>query len=221
MQKEKISDKRASVIAREGWIFILIFALIGAFFFYVDWWFLAIPFVLLTLFTVYFFRNPERVSPEGDDRVSSPADGRIVEVKDVDSNDYTKAPAKKVSIFMSAFNVHVNRAPLSGKVEEVVYHPGRFFVASLDKASKNNERNAIILKTDKSKIAVVQIAGLVARRIVCYLKEGFEVAKGERFGLIRFGSRVELFLPVGTNVDVKNGDKVYAGETIIGRLNEE
>lgn len=209
----------SSIIAREGWVFIFLFGFLSALFLLIGVLFIGVPLLFLTLFTIYFFRNPERVLPEGEDLIVSPADGRIIEVSDVQDNVYTGRPAKKVSIFMSVFSVHVNRVPVGGKVEDIRYHPGKFVVASLDKASEDNERNAVILNAGKSApIAVVQIAGLIARRIVCYLSIGDRIDQGERFGLIRFGSRVDLYLPLESRIEVGQGDKVRAGSTIIGRF---
>jgi phosphatidylserine decarboxylase len=214
-----VTRGRSCIIAREGWIFIFLFGAISALFFSFGFWILGVPLLFLTLFTVYFFRNPERVGPEGDGLVISPADGRVVEVSQLENNDYTSGPSKKIGIFMSVFNVHVNRAPISGEVQDIKYHPGKFLVASRDKASNDNERNAIILDIGKSSpIAVVQIAGLVARRIVCYLSKGLKICQGERLGLIRFGSRVDVYLPLESDVDVSIGDRVKAGVTIIGRV---
>ena len=219
MKRTSISARRAYPVAREGWIFIFIFLFVAIFFVVVDLWFIAWPMFFLTAFTIFFFRNPVRISPAGEDLIISPADGKVLEVKEVEENRYTHSRAKKVSIFMSVFNVHVNRVPFSGNVENISYHPGKFFVASLDKASESNERNAIILNSpEKGKVAVVQIAGVVARRIVCYLKEGLNVVSGERLGIIRFGSRVELYLPVSSEIDVQAGEKVFAGKTVIGRF---
>lgn len=214
-----LSPRRDFIIAREGWIFIFLFGLAASIFFVTGLWFAALCFAGLTFFTVYFFRNPERVMPAGEGLVISPADGTILHVQDVENSSYTTGPVKKVSIFMSVFNVHVNRMPISGNVKEIKYHPGKFLVASLDKASEHNERNAISLDIgDGKSVTVVQIAGLVARRIVCYLTKGERVIQGQRFGLIRFGSRVELYLPVDLEVAVAKGCKVKAGVTVIGRL---
>lgn len=214
-----LSLRRASIVAREGWIFVFLFGGIAAVFSLFGIWYVAIPVLLLALFTVFFFRNPERVTPEGGGLIISPADGTIVDVADLETNAYTDSPARKIGIFMSIFNVHINRAPMAAKVRDIRYHAGKFFVASTDKASDANERNAILLDAEGGAlIAVVQIAGIVARRIVCYLSKGDGVMRGERLGLIRFGSRVDLYLPAGTDIDVSKGDKVKAGVTVIGRL---
>jgi phosphatidylserine decarboxylase len=181
---------------------------------------IAYPIGVLTVFVVFFFRDPERSSPPGDRNVLSPADGKILEVKQIDDSDNPLGgPAVKVSIFMSIFNVHVNRVPLNGVVEKIEYHPGKFFSANLDKASLENERNIVTLSADDSKrIVVTQIAGLIARRIVCNISEGDSVTAGNRFGLIRFGSRLELLLPPESSVSVEKGDRARAGVTVIARL---
>jgi phosphatidylserine decarboxylase len=180
---------------------------------------LSVLLLVLTLFVVWFFRNPQRKTPEKEGLVISPADGRVLRIEEAISDDQPGRTLRKISIFMNVFNVHVNRLPCSGKVEFIHYHEGKFLSANLDKASKLNERNTVMLRTaDGTEIMTVQIAGLIARRIVCWLKEGMQVQRGERFGLIRFGSRVEVFMPLGSTILVKVGDKVRAGETPIGEL---
>ena len=214
--------RRDHIVAREGWVFILLFAVIAVLFLVFEIYWVGIPLVGLAIFSIYFFRNPERVPPSDDQLIISPADGRIVDVSDVEDNPYTHRPAKRVGIFMSVFSVHVNRAPLTGRVENVSYYPGKFLVASTDKASHANERNAILLNVGReTPIGIVQIAGTVARRIVCYLSKGDQIGRGERLGLIRFGSRVDLYLPVDTNIQVQKGDRVKAGTTVVGRFDEE
>jgi phosphatidylserine decarboxylase len=205
------------MITPEGYPFIAIgggVALVCALF---GWAVLFFFMAFFTLFVCFFFRNPKREAPSVENALIAPADGRIIAIEDVVHP--VIGNAKKISTFMSVLNCHVNRAPTAGTVENVSYKPGRFFVASLDKASEHNERNAVILKDDQGRsIAIVQIAGLVARRIVCYLKEGFDVRKGARLGLIRFGSRVDLFLPKDkVTIEVKPGDRVKAGMSLIGR----
>ncbi|MCX5845728.1 MAG: phosphatidylserine decarboxylase family protein [Deltaproteobacteria bacterium] len=208
-----------SIIAREGLPFIvpLVIFTIGFAFFNIFW--LASLFFIATAFVTWFFRNPQRKVPDDANAIISPADGEIIKIEGVLEGDYLKGPSKKISIFMNVFNVHVNRIPYSGTVESIHYNKGDFFSASLDKASLHNEKNSIIIKTDDGKkILTVQIAGLIARRIECWIKEGMYVNKGERFGLIRFGSRLEVFLPSDSITSVKVGDKVKAGETLIGWL---
>jgi phosphatidylserine decarboxylase len=162
------------------------------------------------------FRDPERSVPEGKDVVVSPADGRVIVVKDIFEPDYLKQDVQQISIFLSVFNVHVNRAPYSGTVEIVRYNPGRFHVASVDKASLDNEQTAVVIANGKHKVLVKQIAGLIARRIVCYAKPGDTVKTGERYGLIRFGSRVDIFLPKEAELKVKVGDRIKGARDIIG-----
>lgn len=173
----------------------------------------------LTSFALYFFRDPERVQPTEKNSITSPADGRILLVEPSENYDFTETPSIKVSIFMNIFNVHVNRAPLAGTIEKIVYRPGQFHSADSVKGGLQNEYCATFLKTPTGKkITFVQIAGLIARRIVCWLEPGDEVATGERFGLIRFGSRVDLYLPADSAITVKVGDKVRAGESVLGYL---
>jgi phosphatidylserine decarboxylase len=180
---------------------------------------LSLVLLVLTLFVVWFFRNPQRKTPEKDGLVISPADGRVIRIEETTSDEQPGITFQKISIFMNVFNVHVNRIPCSGKVRFIRYREGKFLSANLDKASALNERNTVMLQTaDGREIMTVQIAGLIARRIVCWLKEGMQVQRGERFGLIRFGSRVEVFLPLGSTLLVRVGKKVRAGETPIGEL---
>ncbi|MGZ3579048.1 MAG: phosphatidylserine decarboxylase family protein [Syntrophales bacterium] len=208
-----------SVIVREGLpfiiplgIFTLIFSIFG-----IIW--TASVFFIATCFVTWFFRNPEREFPDTAKAVISPADGEVIRIDNVVENDFLKGPAQKISVFMNVFDVHVNRIPYSGTVAEIEYNKGNFFSANLDKASELNERNSILIKTDDGKkILTIQIAGLIARRIECWVKEGMHVRKGERFGLIRFGSRVEVFLPPDAIISIRVGDKVRAGETPIGWL---
>jgi phosphatidylserine decarboxylase len=208
-----------SYIITEGFPFIIPAGMVTLIAFTAGFTWIAVPLLLLTLFVVWFFRNPERKMPENPLQLISPADGRVIGIEEVSSDDHPGRSLLKISIFMNVFNVHVNRIPFSGEILSIRYKPGKFLSADLDKASALNERNTILIRTDGGReILVVQIAGLIARRIVCWLKEGKKVKKGERFGLIRFGSRVELFLPIGSMPLVKKGDKVRAGETPIGEL---
>ena len=204
-------------IAREGYTFILICVAACAlcsFFSYA----LAALWIGAGLFVAFFFRNPEREAPAGDDLIIAPADGRILAVEDIEDAPHIQGPVTKVSIFMSVLNVHMNRMPITGKVSDVIYKPGKFLVASFDKASKDNEQNILVLERQcGSKLAMVQIAGLIARRIICYVKPGDNLDAGERFGLIRFGSRVDLYLPKPNSIDINVGDRVKAGRTIVGR----
>ena len=209
----------SSLIASEGIPFILPTALLTIGFLILGWAILAAIMALLTFFTVWFFRNPERTVPENPKFIISPADGRVIRIETVDGHELLAGPLKKISIFMNVFNVHVNRIPCGGTIESIRYYEGRFLSANLDKASSENERNALLIRvTNGRSILTVQIAGLIARRIVCWVKEGMMVNRGERFGLIRFGSRLEVFLPLDANIRVSIGDKVRAGETPLGEL---
>lgn len=204
-------------IAVEGLPFIIPLLVISSALWYFGIRYPAIFFTLLTVFVLWFFRNPERVIPQNPLAVVSPADGKVIIVDRIFEERFLKSEAIKISIFMNVFNVHVNRIPFSGKVLGVFYNPGKFFSANLDKASIENEQNAVLLETANGKrIVFNQIAGLIARRIVCYLKEGDTVEKGKRFGMIRFGSRLDVYLPVECKINVKVGDKVKAGSSIIG-----
>ncbi len=206
-------------IAVEGLPFAIPLLILSAALWYFGVRYPAIFFTLLTVFVLWFFRNPERFAPEAPSAVISPADGRIIVADEVKEDRYLKEKALKISVFMNVFNVHVNRVPYSGKVKDVIYNKGKFISANMDKASMDNEQNAVILDTGSGKrIMFVQIAGLIARRIVCYLKPGDTVEKGKRMGLIRFGSRVDVYLPSGSTLNVKIGDKVVAGETVLGYL---
>jgi phosphatidylserine decarboxylase len=174
--------------------------------------------LLLTLFITYFFRNPERTTPEDENAVVAPADGKVIVVERVPQSPLG-VEALKISIFMSVFNVHVNRVPLSGKVLAITYNKGSFFDARDGRASCENECNCVILETkDGVKIAFVQIAGLIARRIICYPKVGDFLTRGARYGLIRFGSRLDVYLPADVVPLVKLGDLTAAGETVLGRI---
>lgn len=170
-----------------------------------------------TAFILYFFRDPERVIPTAADAIVSPADGRVIRVEKEFDDRFLKAQAVKVSIFMNVFNVHVNRLPASGTVTGIQYYPGRFYSADTARGGLENEKCALILDAgDEKKMAVVQIAGLIARRIVCWAEPGDTLQRGERFGLIRFGSRVDLYLPPQTQIEVREGQAVRAGETVLG-----
>jgi len=207
------------MIVREGFPFIIPLGAVALGAFFAGFTRLFALLLLLTLFVSWFFRNPERKTPEGQRLVISPADGKVIRVEEATSDQLPGFSFEKVSVFMNVFNVHVNRTPCSGEVFSIQYRAGKFLSANLNKASELNERNTILIRTaDRREIITVQIAGLIARRIVCWLKEGMQVQKGERFGLIRFGSRVEVFLPLGSTILVRVGDKVRAGETPIGEL---
>lgn len=206
-------------IAKEGYPFIALFGFITLVFALIGWSFFTLLMLALTLFSVYFFRNPERSIPAGDGLVVAPADGKVIFVGEVDEDRYFKERVTKVSIFMNVFNVHVNRVPCDGKVVEKYYQKGEFVNASLDKAADSNEQAGLLLETDAGqRILFVQIAGLVARRIVTYPVIGDLLQRGMRYGLIRFGSRVDIYFPNGSDVSVTLGAKTVAGETVLGTL---
>lgn len=207
-------------VAVEGFPFIALFAFVTLIFALLGWGCLATIMLALTLFTVYFFRNPERFPPTDANAIVAPADGKVIFVGDVMEERYFGEEVIKISIFMNVFNVHVNRAPFSGKVLARFYNRGEFFNASLDKASLQNEQSGLFVESDRGKILFVQIAGLIARRIVTYPVVGDLLTRGVRFGLIRFGSRVDIYLPKGTEITVRIGDCTVAGESVIGYWHE-
>lgn len=181
-------------------------------------WLLAIVLTLLALWVAYFFRDPERTGERGNDVVISPADGRVVMITEVDEPAFLHGRAIRVSIFMNVFNVHVNRYPVSGIVRFVHYNPGKFLNAAVEKSSLENEQMSVGLEHGGTRILVRQIAGLIARRIVTYSREGESVEQGERMGIIRFGSRVDVFLPLTAAIDVTVGATTFAGSTRLARL---
>ena len=207
-------------ISPEGYPFIGIFAVVTLFLFWV-WTPLGWAGTVLTIWCVLFFRDPPRVTPMRDGVIVAPADGMISMVT-------SAAPPRelglgdkllpRVSIFMSVFNCHINRSPATGRVEKIIYQPGKFFNADLDKASLDNERNSLVIATGAGSVGVVQIAGLVARRIVCFVREGQNMSAGERFGMIRFGSRLDVYLPEGVTPHVAVGQTAIGGETVLADL---
>lgn len=206
-------------IAREGYPFILTAVLLALLALAVGWKWVGLVFGLLTLAFLGFFRDPERIPPMGEGLILSPADGRVVKIKGVEKGRLFETAGTRISIFLSPLDVHVNRAPVQGRVEEVQYQKGRFFAAYKEEASQSNEQNALrIVDPEGRRLGVVQIAGVVARRIICYVKQGDALGRGQRFGLIMFGSRVDLYLPGGSRVEVVEGQRVRGGETVIGRL---
>lgn len=214
--------KTYPIIAKEGWLFILILSFISLLtIFFLKWWFLGFIFVLLTLFVVQFFRDPYKDIPNCNQTdILSPADGKIVAIEKALDPYRNNKESLKISIFMNVFNVHSNKIPIDGIVTKINYHSGKFVNASLDKASLENERNVVLISTLFGKdITLVQVAGLIARRILCYIKEKDTVEKGQRYGFIRFGSRVDLYLPLEFSPNVSIGDKVFGVESIIARLN--
>lgn len=206
------------LIAKEGWPFISAALIVSILLSFFSGW-LALPFWLITLFCLQFFRDPARNIPNDEDAILCPADGRIVVVEKAPDPYRNNQESLKISVFMNVFNVHSQRMPVSGTVERVEYNAGSFLNAALDKASTENERNAVLLTTASGRpITFVQVAGLVARRILCYIRAGETMMRGERYGFIRFGSRVDVYLPTNAVANVAIGDKVRASETILARL---
>ena len=203
------------IIAREGWPFVA-FSFFIALVANIGFGFgLALPFWLIAIFVTQFFRDPPRQLPSNPHAIVSPADGRVVFVGKA-HDPFLHREALKISVFMNVFNVHSNRSPVDGVIQNVWYHPGKFFNADLDKASEENERNALWIKTTAGMdVTCVQIAGLVARRILCYVGKGDQLTRGQRYGFIRFGSRVDVYLPLDASVKVSIGDKVYATSTVL------
>jgi len=217
-----VSSVRAQLVPihREGYPFIGGFALVSIVLF-LFWSPLGWLGTLATLWCAYFFRDPPRVTPLGDGLVVAPADGRISQVTSVvppAELGLGPAPLARISIFMSVFDCHVNRSPIGGRIERMVYKAGKFLNADLDKASEDNERNGLVIAGMRGRVGVVQIAGLVARRIVPFVREGEEIGAGERIGMIRFGSRVDVYLPQGVRPLVTEGQTAMAGETVIADL---
>lgn len=205
------------LIAREGWLFLTVsLGVAGAATFALGW--LALPLWIIAFFVLQFFRDPARVIVPGGKSVVSPADGRIVAIEKT-HDQYVNRDALKVSVFMNVFNVHSNRSPVDGQVMGKWYNPGRFINADLDKASTENERNAIWIRTaDGQDVTAVQVAGLIARRILCYVDQGTQLRRGQRYGFIRFGSRVDVYLPLNAQVKVRIGDRVSASSTLLAEL---
>ena len=213
-----MKDWPHSIIAREGWPFLTVSLIVAvAVTWCCGWW--SLPFWIIYFFILQFFRDPPREIPQGEGLVLCPADGRVLLVGAARDPYRGGVEALKISVFMNVFNVHSNRSPVDAVVKDVVYSKGLFVNASFDKASSDNERNALILRMDDgTELACVQIAGLIARRILCYVKPGDRLARGQRYGFIRFGSRVDLYLPAGARARVAVGDKVKATSTVIAEL---
>lgn len=206
------------LIAREGWLFIALTLGIAFIVSVVSSWLWALPCWLLFVFVVQFFRDPPRPIPNQANAVLSPADGRIVAIEKT-HDPYAQREALKISVFMNVFNVHSNRAPVDGKIVHMQYFPGQFVNADLDKASLENERNALVIETlAGQRVTCVQVAGLIARRILCYVKVGDTLARGQRYGFIRFGSRVDVYLPAEAKPLTAIGEKVYASSTLLAEL---
>ncbi|MBT8542888.1 phosphatidylserine decarboxylase [Polynucleobacter paneuropaeus] len=205
------------LIAKEGWPYLAVLGVLTLVFHSLGGFTWSWPFWILFFFVLQFFRDPQRIAPLGRDLVLSPADGRIV-VVEVTQDPYAKREALKISVFMNVFNVHSNRSAVNGLVKEIQYFPGKFVNADLDKASLENERNAMVIDANGQTVTLVQVAGLIARRILCYVHVGDRLKAGERYGFIRFGSRVDIYLPLTAVPMVSVGDRVYATNTALARL---
>jgi phosphatidylserine decarboxylase len=221
---EKYSSSEPTVqtafpVAKAGYPLIMAAAFVTLIFALLGITSLALLGVVITFSFCGFFRDPDRSIPDQSGGIVAPADGKVIVVDTTDSAAFFNGRCKKISIFMSVFNVHVNRIPFDGVVEKINHQPGKFFAANMDKASVQNEHNAVFIKTpDHKAICVVQIAGLIARRIICYVQPGMELKKGQRFGLICFGSRLDVYLPDDVEITVTVGDKVKAGTSLIGQF---
>ena len=205
------------IIAREGWPFLAIALIlaVGATVWCAAW---SIPLWIIFVFVLQFFRDPGREIPQQAGALLSPCDGRVIKVERA-QDPYGQREAILISVFMNVFNVHSNRSPMDGTIQKIQYFAGKFVNADLDKASTENERNAIVLKSSEGQtVSFVQVAGLIARRILCYVKEGDKLTRGQRYGFIRFGSRVDVYLPLTANVKVSIGDKVSATTSILAQL---
>lgn len=207
---------RISFLAPEGWIYVLVALAVSVLLYFV-WPWLLLPGLLIVIFFAYFFRNPKREGREEAGLLLSPADGIVMSVTNIAYDSFIGGPAVKVAIFLSVFNVHINRAPLSGRIESVTYRPGKFLPAFKSHASEINERNSIAIAGDGCRVMVHQITGFLARRIVCDVKEGVEVVQRQRIGMIKFGSGTELIFPADFAAVVKAGDQVRGGRTIIAK----
>jgi phosphatidylserine decarboxylase len=206
-------------IAKEGYPFIAFSAFVTLIIAVLGHNLLALSALAITTFVFCFFRDPERIGPISEDAVVSPADGKVILIEKIIDDQYLLGQVYKISIFMNVFNVHVNRVPVSGTVEKILYTPGKFYSADSDRAAMHNEHCATLLRSVSGhRLAFVQVAGLIARRIVCWLEADDQVRRGQRFGLIRFGSRVDLYIPAQTQLEIKVGQKVRGGETILGYL---
>jgi phosphatidylserine decarboxylase len=215
-----MADRAIGVpLAKEGIPFIAAPAGITLLAWWLDWPLVAVGAALLTLFVTWFFRNPARVVPQGPGLVVAPGDGKVIAIEEEFEPRFLKDRSIRLTIFLNVLDVHINRVPCEGVVRDVQYQPGLFRAANKPDATLKNEQNALMLETSKGvKVLCVQVAGLIARRIICWVSAGDCVQRGERYGLIRFGSRMDTFLPLGTTVKVAVGDRVKGGETILGEL---
>ncbi len=205
------------IIAKEGWPYLALVGVLALLVHYLGGIAWSWPLWIVFIFVLQFFRDPQRIPALGRDLVLSPADGRIVVVEKT-NDPYAGREALKISVFMNVFNVHSNRSAVNGLVKEIQYFPGKFVNADLDKASTENERNAVVIDANGQMVTLVQVAGLIARRILCYIHVGDRLKAGERYGFIRFGSRVDVYLPLTSEPLVSVGDKVFATNTALARL---
>ncbi len=205
------------IIAKEGWPYLALVGVVTLLVHYIGGIVWSWPLWIIFFFVLQFFRDPQRIPALGRDLVLSPADGRIVVVEKA-NDPYAGREALKISVFMNVFNVHSNRSAVHGLVKEIQYFPGKFVNADLDKASTENERNALVIDANGQTVTLVQVAGLIARRILCYTHVGDRLKAGERYGFIRFGSRVDIYLPLSAEPLVSVGDKVFATNTALARL---
>jgi len=203
-------------LARESIPFIVIPAVLGVLSLVFGFWYLTIIFALVVAFMAYFFRDPRRVPPKDSNVVVAPADGRITRIKTLASDNGESSTF--VSIFLSPFDVHINRSPIAGEVVDISYSPGKFLMATNEKASLVNEQNALVIKGERVTVVCKQIAGILARRVVCWTTKGDNLALGQRFGMIKFSSRTDLILPANVNVTITEGSRVTGGVTVIGRI---
>lgn len=203
-------------LARESIPFIVIPAVLGVLSLVFGFWYLTIIFALVVAFMAYFFRDPRRVPPQDSNVVVAPADGRVTRIKTLASDNGDSSTF--VSIFLSPFDVHINRSPIAGEVVDISYSPGKFLMATNEKASLVNEQNALVIKGERVTVVCKQIAGILARRVVCWTTKGDNLALGQRFGMIKFSSRTDLILPANVNVTITEGSRVTGGVTVIGRI---
>lgn len=214
-----MSNYKHPIIAREGWPYLIGLGILAFLIMNFFGMYYALPVWVVFIFVLQFFRDPPRLIPIAANAILAPADGRIVAVEKT-YDAYAQREALKISIFMNVFNVHSNRIAVNGRIKSIEYFPGSFFNADLDKASTDNERNAVVIESNGHLITLVQVAGLIARRILCYARVGDHVKKGERYGFIRFGSRVDVYMPLGVEPLVAVGDKVFATTTLLAILDQ-
>lgn len=203
-------------IARESIPYILVPALLALVLFFIGFWYFSVALVLVALFMAFFFRDPNRIPPSDPDAVVSPADGRVTKIKLLAPDQADSATL--ISIFLSPFDVHINRSPIAGRITEMAYVPGKFLMATNENASLVNEQNVLTIQGEKATVVCRQIAGILARRVVCWKKRGDNLALGERFGLIKFSSRTDVVLPANVNITVSEGARVQGGTTVIGKI---